>query len=100
VIKTGLAVEIPDGYELQIRARSGLATKGLIVTNGVGTIDSDYRGEVGVILSNVSSDVIKIEDHQRVAQCCLQKVITIDFNEVEELSDTERGEGGYGNTGL
>lgn len=99
VVQTGLAVEVPDGYELQIRARSGLASKGLMLSNGVGTIDSDYRGEIGIILTNTSSDVIKINTGDRIAQCCLQPVIRIEFNLVDELSNTERGDGGYGSTG-
>ena len=99
IVQTGLAVEVPDGYELQIRARSGLAAKGVLLSNGIGTIDSDYRGEVGIILTNTSADVVKINNGDRIAQCCLQPVTKIEFNCKLELSETERGDGGYGHTG-
>ncbi len=99
VIPTGLEVEVPEGYELQIRARSGLASQGIILSNGVGTIDSDYRGEVGVILTNTSPNVVRINTGDRVAQCCLSPITRIGFEEVEELSETKRGVGGYGSTG-
>lgn len=98
VIQTGLAVEVPEGWEMQIRARSGLASKGLILSNGVGTIDSDYRNEIGVILTNTSSDIMKIDTGDRIAQCCLQRVTTMKFDLVDELSDTQRL-GGFGSTG-
>lgn len=99
VIQTGLAVEIPEGWEMQIRARSGLASKGLILSNGVGTIDRDYRGEIGVILTNTSSNIMKISTGERIAQCCLHRVNKMRFSLVEELSETERGGGGFGSTG-
>lgn len=99
VIQTGLAVEVPEGWEMQIRARSGLASKGLILSNGIGTIDSDYRGEVGVILTNTTPNIMKIDTGMRIAQCCLHRVNEMRFSIVDELSDTERGEGGYGSTG-
>ncbi len=99
IISTGLAVSVPVGYEMQIRSRSGMAVKGAILANGVGTIDSDYRGTVGVILTNCSPDVVKITQGDRIAQCCLKEVIKINFKEVEELDETARGEGGFGHTG-
>lgn len=99
VIQTGLVVEVPEDYEMQVRARSGLASQGILLSNGIGTIDSDYRGEVGVILTNTSPDVFRINDGDRIAQCCLQKVTKMEFNFCLELSETERGDGGYGSTG-
>ena len=99
VIQTGLEVEVPEGYEMQVRARSGVAAQGVMLANGVGTIDSDYRGEVKVLLTNASPDVVKITSGQRIAQCCLKEVIKVEFEEVDELSDTERGGGGLGSTG-
>ena len=99
VIPLGIAVEIPKWYELQVRGRSGLSKKGIIVSNGIGTIDSDYRGEIGMILTNLTSEVFKITQGDRVGQVCLSQVIPISFEEVEQLSETERGAGGYGSTG-
>ena len=98
-IPLGFAVEIPKGYELQIRGRSGLAKReGLLVFEG--TIDSDYRGEVSVILINTSNDVIEIHPDYRIAQAVISPVIKANWNEVESLSETERGIGGFGSTGL
>jgi dUTP pyrophosphatase len=98
-IRTGLAFEIPPGYELQIRPRSGLSAKtGLIAKNTIGTIDSDYRGEVMVCLHNLGKEY-KICAGDRIAQGVVKKVDRFDIIEVDELSDTERGTGGFGSTG-
>ncbi len=100
IISTGFSMEIPEGYEVQIRPRSGLASKGLIVPNSPGTIDSDYRGEVKILLLNLSSEEFEIEDGDRIAQMVIQKVHQADFVEVQTLSETIRGEGGFGHTGV
>lgn len=101
LIPTGLYVEIPQGYEAQVRARSGLALKkGLSLPNGIGTIDSDYRGELKVIVVNLGRDDLIIEDGDRIAQMVIMKIEQADFIEVKELSDSERGEGGFGHTGV
>jgi dUTP pyrophosphatase len=100
IFKTGLFVEIPEGYELQIRSRSGLSTKGIIIANSPGTIDSDYRGEIGLIISNISSKSYFINDGDRLAQAVLKKVEKIEWEQVEKLEETERGKGGYGHTGV
>ena len=97
-ISTGLAVEIPPGYELQIRARSGLSSRGIILANGVGTIDSDYRGEIKVLLYSLDSHC-SIDGGERIAQACLARVIPLEHQVVEELSETVRGTGGFGSTG-
>lgn len=100
ILRTGLAVEVPLGYELQIRSRSGLAAKhGVFVTNGIGTIDSDYRGELMVILSHLGRNALDIEVGDRVAQIVLVPVTRGGVTEVEELSTTVRGVGGLGSTG-
>jgi dUTP pyrophosphatase len=97
---TGLYIELPPGYEAQIRPRSGLAFKfGITVLNSPGTIDADYRGEVKVLLVNLSDKDVEIEDGMRIAQMILSKHETIDWNEVDSLSETKRGAGGYGHTG-
>src|SRR5574344_1197293 len=97
VIPLGFAVEIPNGYEMQIRPRSGLATKG---KQGLfGTIDSDYRGEVCAIIYNSSDEEFVVNKGYRIAQCINAPVIIASFNAVEELSETERGSGGFGSTG-
>ena len=99
-IKTGIAMEIPAGLVGLIYARSGMACKkGLAPANKVGVIDSDYRGEIIVALHNHSDKPVTIEPKDRIAQIVLAPYITADFNEVEELDDTERGEGGFGSTG-
>lgn len=99
-IHTGLAIEIPAGYAGLVYARSGMACKkGLAPANKVGVIDSDYRGEIIVALHNHSDKPVTIEPKDRIAQIVLAPYITADFNEVEELDDTERGEGGFGSTG-
>lgn len=100
LIPIGLKVEIPLGYEIQVRPRSGLALKhGLGMANSVGTIDSDYRGEIGVISINLSDKPYTIQPQERIAQIILNKVEQIEWTEVEELGTTERGTGGYGHTG-
>ncbi len=100
-IKTGLAFEIPQGYEMQVRPRSGLALKNAIsVLNTPGTIDSDYRGEVMVILINHSDEDFSINQGDRIAQGVVQKVEQVEFEEVEILSETKRGEGGFGSSGI
>ena len=100
LIPTGLKIELPEGYEAQIRPRSGLAYKhGLTVLNSPGTVDADYRGEVKVLLVNLSNQDFEIKDGERVAQMVIAKHEQIDWEEVEVLSDTARGAGGYGSTG-
>ncbi len=100
LIKTGLFLEIPEGYECQVRPRSGLAYKnGITVLNAPGTIDADYRGEVGVILINLSKEEFTIEDGERVAQLVFASFEQAEWIEADVLTDTERGEGGFGSTG-
>ena len=100
LIPIGLKVEIPLGYEIQVRPRSGLALKhGLGMANSVGTIVSDFRGEIGVISINLSDKPYTIQPQERIAQIILNKVEQIEWTEVEELGTTERGAGGYGHTG-
>lgn len=100
LIKTGLFMEIPAGYEAQVRPRSGFALKqGVTVLNSPGTIDADYRGEVGVILINLSSEEVKIENGDRIAQLVFAKVEQANWIVTKELSETERGAGGFGSTG-
>jgi len=100
LIGTGLAFEIECGYEVQIRPRSGLAYKhGITVLNSPGTIDSDYRGEIKVLLINHSDEEFEIKKGDRIAQAVVAPVIQAEIIEVEELSSTERGEGGFGSTG-
>jgi len=101
LVKTGLFMEIPEGYECQVRSRSGLALKkGISVLNAPGTVDADYRGEVGVILINLSNETFIIEDGERIAQLVFAKVKQAKWIEAEVLSDTERGAGGFGSTGV
>ena len=101
IIKTGLFIELPVGYEAQVRPRSGLAfKKGITVLNSPGTIDADYRGEVGVILVNLSSEDFVIEDGERIAQMVIAKHEQASWIEVETLEETERGVGGFGSTGV
>ena len=100
IVKTGLSVAVPDGFELQIRPRSGLAAKHMItVTNSPGTIDSDYRGEIMVILYNLGDDAFIVANGDRIAQGVLSPILVVDFEETKSLDDTERGEGGFGHTG-
>lgn len=101
LVKTGLFLEIPSGYEAQVRPRSGLALKqGISVLNSPGTIDADYRGEVGVILVNLSNQDFTIENGERIAQLVFAKVEQAEWHQVEILSDTDRGAGGFGSTGV
>jgi dUTP pyrophosphatase len=101
LVKTGVFLEIPEGFEAQVRPRSGLALKkGVTVLNSPGTIDADYRGEVGVILINLSNEDFVIENGERIAQLVFAKVEQAQWLEVETLSDTSRGEGGFGSTGV
>ena len=101
LVKTGIFLEIPVGYEAQVRPRSGLAFKnGVTVLNSPGTIDADYRGEVGVILINLSNENFLINNGERIAQLVFAKVEQARWTEIETLSDTARGEGGFGSTGV
>ncbi|MDH4214620.1 MAG: dUTP diphosphatase [Candidatus Thorarchaeota archaeon] len=100
-VPTGIAIEIPDGYEGQVRPRSGLAAKeGVTVLNTPGTIDSGYRGEVKSIMINLGDKPFKITKGMRISQLAIRPVPEVQFIEVDELSDTERGEGGFGSTGI
>ncbi|MBQ4386314.1 MAG: dUTP diphosphatase [Prevotella sp.] len=101
LIPTGLHIALPEGYEAQVRPRSGLALKhGLTVLNTPGTIDADYRGEIGVVLINLSQEDFVVNDGERIAQMVIARHEQGDFVVVEELDETERGEGGYGHTGV
>lgn len=101
LIKTGLFMALPSGYEAQVRPRSGLAyKKGITVLNAPGTIDADYRGEIGVILVNLSKEDFTIEHGDRIAQMVISKYERVHFKEVTTLSETERGSGGFGSTGV
>ena len=101
LIPTGLYIALPAGYEAQVRPRSGLALKkGITVLNSPGTIDADYRGEIGVLLINLSNDVFVVNDGERIAQMVVARHEQGEFVEVEELDETERGAGGYGHTGM
>lgn len=101
VVSTGLMVAIPSGFELQIRSRSGLAAKnGVVVAQGLGTIDSDYRGVVGVILHNFSNAVFDIKVGDRIAQAVLAPVTKLVWEEVTKLDETNRGDGGFGSSGV
>ena len=100
VIGTGLSVEVPQGFEMQIRPRSGLAAKfHITVTNSPGTLDCDYRGEIKVILFNLSNDDFVINNEDRIAQAVINKIEQVEFIEVETLSETDRSTGGFGSTG-
>lgn len=100
MIPTGFAMEIPAGYEAQIRPRSGLAKKGLSIPNAPGTIDADYRGEVKVIMINLGNKDFTIRSGDRIAQMIIAPVIHAEFQETDDLSETIRGEGGFGSTGV
>ncbi|MFA6806828.1 MAG: dUTP diphosphatase, partial [Bacteroidales bacterium] len=100
MITTSIFIELPIGYEAQVRPRSGLAAKnGITVLNTPGTIDADYRGEIKVILVNLSNQDFEIKDGERIAQMIIAKHETIEWEETDSLSETERGEGGFGHTG-
>ena len=101
IVKTGIYIQLPIGYEAQVRPRSGLALKkGITVLNSPGTIDADYRGEVGVILINLSSEQFIIEDGERIAQMVVAKYEQAEWVEAEALEETSRGAGGFGSTGI
>lgn len=101
IIKTGLFIELPIGYEAQVRPRSGLAAKnGVTVLNAPGTIDADYRGEIGVILVNLSSEDFVVENGERIAQLVIARHERAEWSLVTALSETSRGEGGFGSTGV
>ena len=101
LIPTGLFMALPEGYEAQVRPRSGLAIKkGVTVLNSPGTVDADYRGEVCVILVNLSNEPFTITDGERIAQMVIAPYIRPEFVEVDDLTDTERGDGGFGHTGV
>lgn len=100
LIPLGLRLEIPEGYEVQVRPRSGLALKhGIGMVNSIGTIDSDYRGEIGAIIVNLSKEPYTIQPQERIGQLVLNKVEQIEWEVVEKLSESERGAGGFGSTG-
>tara|TARA_B110000902_G_scaffold261115_1_gene335291 strand:+ start:4303 stop:4734 length:432 start_codon:yes stop_codon:yes gene_type:complete len=101
IVKTGLFIALPIGFEAQVRPRSGLAAKkGITVLNSPGTVDADYRGEVGVILVNLSNNDFIVNDGERIAQLVIAKHERANWKEVEVLSETERGSGGFGSTGV
>lgn len=101
IIKTGLFIALPVGFEAQVRPRSGLAAKkGITVLNSPGTVDADYRGEIGVILVNLSNEVFVVNDGERIAQLVIAKHERVSWEEVDVLSETERGSGGFGSTGV
>ena len=101
IVKTGIFLSIPKGYEIQIRSRSGLSSKGIIVLNSPGTIDSDYRGEIGIIIMNVSSETFTVNIGDRIAQMVCVEVIKIEFApEDSRLGKTKRGTNGFGSTGV
>ena len=100
LVPTGIAIELPPGYEAQVRPRSGLALRhGLTLLNAPGTIDSDYRGEIGVILINLGQEVVELERGSRIAQLVVAKVETVHLEEVGSLGGSERGKGGFGHSG-
>ncbi|MFY0628863.1 MAG: dUTP diphosphatase [Flavobacteriaceae bacterium] len=101
IVKTGLFIALPAGFEAQVRPRSGLAAKkGITVLNSPGTVDADYRGEIGVILVNLSNEDFVVQDGERVAQLVIAKHERVVWNEVTVLDETERGSGGFGSTGV
>ena len=101
LVPTGLYIALPEGYEEQVRPRSGLAYKhGITVLNAPGTIDADYRGEIGVLLVNLSSEAFTINDGERIAQMVIARYEQATFEPVDSLDETERGKGGYGHTGV
>ena len=101
IVKTGLFIALPVGFEAQVRPRSGLAAKkGITVLNAPGTVDADYRGEIGVILVNLSTEDFVINDGERIAQLVIAKHERVDWKEVTVLNETERGTGGFGSTGV
>lgn len=99
MLRTGLAFEVPDGYGLEVRPRSGLASMGLILQNSPGTLDNDYRGELLMSMRNVSNKNIMVRSGDRIAQIKLERLVDTEFIEMEELGSTIRGPGGFGSTG-
>ena len=99
LVKTGIAIELPEGYEAQVRPRSGLALRGISVLNSPGTVDSDYRGEVCVIIINHDTEPFEIKKGDRIAQMVVSPVTRAEMVEVQELSSSDRGSGGFGSTG-
>jgi dUTP pyrophosphatase len=100
MIPTGIAIAVPEGYEAQIRARSGLSIKhGITTVNGVGTVDADYRGEIGVLLVNLGTEAFEVTHGMRIAQMVVAAYERVEWKEAETLDVTERGEGGFGSTG-
>lgn len=100
MVPTGIFIELPQGYEAQVRPRSGLAAKyGISVTNSPGTIDADYRGEIKVLLVNLSADPFTINKGERIAQMVIARHETVEWDEVEQLEESQRGAGGFGSTG-
>lgn len=100
LIPTGLKIQLPEGFEAQVRPRSGLALKhGITVLNAPGTIDADYRGEIGVILINLGQEAFEIQPGERIAQLVIARYEKVEWKEVELLNETNRGEGGFGSTG-
>lgn len=99
VVRTGIAADIPEGYEIQVRPRSGLATKGVTVVNAPGTIDSGYKGEIGVILVKLSAGSFSVRKGDRIAQLVVARVCECETAEVYDVGTSERGEGGFGSTG-
>ena len=100
LIPTGLYLQIPEGYEVQIRARSGLALRhGIALVNGVGTVDSDYRGEIGVLLINLGEEPFTIQNGDRIAQMVVSRFVSVKWQRAARLQETERGGGGFGHTG-
>ncbi len=100
LIPTGLYLQIPEGYEVQIRARSGLALRhGIALVNGVGTVDSDYRGEIGVLLINLGEEPFTIQNGDRIAQMVVSRFVSVKWRQAARLQETERGGGGFGHTG-
>ncbi len=101
LVPTGLRIQLPVGYECQIRPRSGLAIKhGISLVNAPGTVDSDYRGEIGVILVNLSNEPFTVNDGERICQMVIGRYSRVEWDEVDNLDETERGEGGFGHTGV
>ncbi|MBC7459145.1 dUTP diphosphatase [Candidatus Saccharibacteria bacterium] len=101
MVPTGLAFEIPEGYEMQVRARSGLSIKhGLTMVNGIGTIDADYRGELNILVINLGQEPFVIEPDMRIAQLLVSPYIKVELEVTSALSETDRGEGGFGSTGF
>jgi dUTP pyrophosphatase len=101
IIPTGLSIELPIGYEAQVRPRSGLAAKkGITVLNSPGTVDADYRGDIGVILINLSNEAFTVENGERIAQLVIAKHERAEWQQAEALTETSRGEGGFGSTGV